>query len=74
MYFYLIGRNRYTVNSDILIRRASNKEVSISITSLLGSGNKSSKEDSLYMQTYLKSPQVLNLAKKEVNFLDSQVQ
>ncbi len=69
LYFYSIGRNRYLVTSDIVIRKASDKvQTDLTIGSLLGSGNKSSKEDSLYMKTFLRSPQVLEIAENKINF------
>ena len=68
-YFYVIGRSRYEVKSYIVIRKASEKmQRDFNISSLLGSGNSSSKEDSLFMRTYLKSPEVLEIAERNINF------
>ena len=58
LYFYSIGRKRYFVKSDIIIRKASQK-TSLDIKSILGAGNQSAIEDSYFLQTYLESPQVL---------------
>ena len=69
LYFYGLGRSRYTVTSNIIIRKTSdNNQTGFDISSFLGAGNTSSKEDSLYMQTYLVSPQVLEIAEKKLNF------
>ena len=60
IYFYSIGRKRYYVKSDIVVRKASsNSQSSFDITNIIGAGNQSSVEDSLFLQTYLESPQVL---------------
>lgn len=71
-YFYIIGRSRYLVSSDIVIRKVSEKMQSdFTLSSLLGSGNKSSKEDSLFMKTFLRSPQVLKIAQNQIDFSKS---
>ena len=60
IYFYSIGRNRYFVRSDIVVRKASNNsQNSLDISNIIGAGNQSSMEDALFLQTYLESPQVL---------------
>lgn len=61
IYFYSIGRSRYFVKSDIVVRKASNNSQSgFDISSIIiGAGNQSSMEDALFLQTYLESPQVL---------------
>lgn len=69
-YFYLIGRNRFFVRADVVVRKASNNVSSdISISSLLGSNNLSSIEDARYLQTYLESPQVLKDLEKKIDFV-----
>ena len=71
LYFYGLGRSRYVVTSNIVIRKTSeSNQSSFDLSSLLVSGNSSSKEDSLYLQTYLVSPQVLDIAEKELNFTE----
>ncbi len=68
-YYYGIGRKRYFVLSDVVVRKAGNDaSTNLSLTSLLGGGNKSSLEDAKYLRTYLESPQVLEDLKKEFNF------
>ena len=60
---------RYFVLSDVVVRKAGNDaSTNLSLTSLLGGGNKSSIEDAKYLRTYLESPQVLEDLKKEFNF------
>ncbi len=60
IYFYSIGRKRYNVKSDIIVRKAtSNSQSVFDISNIIGAGNQSSIEDSLFLQTYLESPQVL---------------
>ncbi len=68
IYFYSIGRKRYNVNSDIIVRKASNNsQSSFDIANIIGAGNQSSIEDSLFLQTYLESPQVLKSLDKNFN-------
>ena len=60
IYFYSIGRSRYFVRSDIVVRKASNNsQNNFDISNIIGAGNQSSLEDALFLQTYLESPQVL---------------
>ena len=69
IYFYGIGRNRFFVRSDVVVRKAGNDEnVQFGLSSLLGGGNQSSLEDAKYLRTYLESPQVLEELIKEFNF------
>ena len=70
VYFYGIGRPKYFVRSDIVIRKSGNNSNSLGsgIGSILGLGNTSSIEDARYLMTYLESPQVLNRLKKEIPF------
>ena len=68
-YFYFIGRSRYFVRSDVIVRKASSDTTnSLSIANIIGAGNQSSLEDALFLQTYLESPQVLNDLEKKINF------
>ena len=68
-YFYILARTRYTVNSELVIRKASdNVDSSLSIGGLLGSGNLSSREDAKFLQSYLKSPQLMEIAEEKINF------
>ena len=60
-YFYLIGRDRYLVISDVVVRKSTDVSSSgVSLTSFLGAGNLGSIEDARYLRTYLQSPQVLD--------------
>lgn len=70
LYFYGIGRSKYFVRSDIVIRKSGNDSNSFGsgISSILGLGNTSSIEDARYLMTYLESPQVLNRLKKVIPF------
>ena len=68
-YFYGIGRERYSVISDVVVRKTGKDDsASLSLGTLLGGGNQSSLEDARYMRTYLESPQVLEDLQKEFNF------
>lgn len=68
-YYYGIGRQRYFVRSDVVVRKAgSDASADVSLTSLLGGGNQGSIEDARYLRTYLESPQVLEDLKKEFDF------
>jgi capsular polysaccharide transport system permease protein len=69
LYFYAIGRNRYFVRSEVVVRKANDSTAnSISLSSLLGGGNQQSLEDARYLRTYLESPQVLEDLEKNFNF------
>lgn len=72
IYFYAVGRARFFVRSDVVVRRSGNdpSNLGTGITALLGIGNTSSIEDARYLQTYLESPQVLNGLKKVISFKD----
>jgi capsular polysaccharide transport system permease protein len=60
VYFYGIGRSRYFVSSDVVVRKANEGSPNgLSINTLLGGGNQQSLEDARYLRTYLESPQVL---------------
>ncbi len=68
LYFYFIGRDRYFVRSDIVIRSASGTSSNIGLNSLLGTGNQGSTEDARFLRTYLESPQVLEDLEKVYDF------
>ncbi len=68
-YFYFIGRERYFVRSDVVVRKAGNESSAQSgLSTLLGVGNQGSIEDARYLRTYLESPQVLDDLQKLFNF------
>jgi capsular polysaccharide transport system permease protein len=69
LYFYAIGRNRYFVSSEVVVRKANDSTAnSLSLGTLLGGGNQQSLEDARYLRTYLESPQVLEDLEKTFNF------
>jgi len=69
-YFYGIGRPRYFVRTDFVVRKSGNDSgaTGTGLSSLLGLGNASSIEDARYLQTFLESPQVLKGLEQEINF------
>ncbi len=72
LYFYKIGRDRYYVRSDVVVRKAGNgEEMTMGLGSILGGGNLGSIEDSYYLRTYLESPQVLEDLQKVFPFKDA---
>ena len=69
LYFYKIGRPRFFVRSDVVVRKAAEDGYSnYFLGGILGSGNQSSLEDARYLRTYLESPQVLEDLEKKINF------
>ena len=69
IYFYLVGRPRYFVVSDVVVRKSlSSSESGDGFTSLLGVGNQSSREDARFLKIYLESPQVLEDINKTIKF------
>ncbi|MDM7958668.1 MAG: hypothetical protein QUV04_02790 [Synechococcus sp. WH 8007] len=69
LYFYVIGRDRYFVRSEVVVRKSdSNAPTAVSLGSLLGGGNQQSLEDARYLRTYLESPQVLEDLEKVFDF------
>ena len=69
-YFYGIGRKRFFVRSDVVVRKAGSDSTSFSIGNILTGGNSLSLEDSRYLRTYLESPQVLSDLKKRIDFFE----
>lgn len=69
-FFYGIGRDRYQVRSDVVVRKAGqdSSSAALGLGNLLGGGNQGSLEDSRYLSTYLKSPQVLEDLEKQFDF------
>ncbi len=71
-YFYFIGRDRFLVDSAVVVRKAADDVVpSTGLSSLLGGGNQQSMEDARFLQTYLTSPQVLEDLEKTIDFRDA---
>ena len=69
LYFYAIGRDRYFVRSEVVVRKANDSSpTTLSLGSFLGGGNQQSLEDARYLKTYLESPQVLEDLEKSFNF------
>ena len=68
-YFYVIGRDRYFVQSDVVVRKAAESvPSSLSLGSILSGGNQQSIEDARFLRTYLESPQVLEDLEKSFDF------
>lgn len=60
IYFYGIGRERYRVSSNVVVRKSgSSAEAGGGFISLLGLGNQGSLEDARFLKIYLQSPQIL---------------
>lgn len=60
LYFYGIGRERYYVESDVVVRKSDSSNESINgISGFLGIGNQASREDARFLKIYLESPQIL---------------
>ena len=76
LFFYGIGRDRYQVRSDVVVRKAGpdSAAAGLSLGNLLGVGNQGSLEDSRYLRTYLESPQVLEDLEQQFNFREAFVQ
>tara|TARA_B100001093_G_scaffold215568_1_gene206869 strand:+ start:6772 stop:8430 length:1659 start_codon:yes stop_codon:yes gene_type:complete len=69
VYFYGLGRPKYYVESDVLVRKTlSSNESGNPLSSLLGVGNRASREDALFLKIYLQSPQVLEDILKKIDF------
>ena len=68
-YFYLVGRDRYIVSSEVVVRKANDTaQGGLSLGSILGGGNQQSLEDARYLRTYLQSPQVLEDLERVLDF------
>ena len=68
-YFYVVGRDRYFVSSEVVVRKANDSSAAtLSLGSFLGGGNQQSLEDARYLKTYLESPQVLEDVEKSFDF------
>ena len=69
LYFYGIGRDRFFVRSDVVVRKSNKSSSSgFNLTNFLGSGNSGSLEDARFLMTYLESPQVLTKFEKLIDF------
>ena len=69
VYFYGIGRNRYFVKSEVVVRKPQDSSpAGLNIGTLIGGGNQSSLEDARYLRTYLESPQVLKDLENQFDF------
>jgi capsular polysaccharide transport system permease protein len=68
-YFYFVGRDRYIVSSEVVVRKANDAaQGGLSLGSILGGGNQQSLEDARYLRTYLQSPQVLEDLDRVLDF------
>ena len=69
LFFYGIGRNRYFVKSEVVVRKPQDSISSgFSVANLIGGGNQGSIEDARYLRTYLESPQVLKDLESQFDF------
>ena len=69
LYFYGIGRNRYLVKSEVVVRKPQESVTAgLNIGTLIGGGNQGSIEDARYLRRYLESPQVLKDLENQFNF------
>ena len=60
VYFYVIARDRFYVDSNVVVRKSnSSNENSNGLSTLLGVGNQASREDARFLKIYLESPQIL---------------
>ena len=60
LFFYGIGRDRYFVKSEVVVRKPQESVTAgLNIGTLISGGNQGSIEDARYLRTYLESPQVL---------------
>ena len=53
LYFYYIGRDRYFIKSDIVVRKVEGEATGLNLANFLSSVNQSSFEDALFLRTYL---------------------
>ena len=76
LFFYGVGRDRYQVRSDLVVRKAgqASSAAGLSLGNLLGGGNQGSLEASRYLRTYLESPQVREDLDQQFNFRQSYAQ
>ena len=69
IFFYGIGRDRYYVKSEVVVRKPQESaSAGLTIGSLIGGGNQASIEDARYLRTYLESPQVLKDLESQFDF------
>ena len=66
-----MGRPRFLIRSDIIVRKAGNDVQSFSFENFFTSGNKGSLEDAKYLQTYLESSQVFEILQDKINFTEA---
>ena len=69
LYFYGVGRNRYFVKSEVVVRKPQESATAgLNIGTLIGGGNQGSIEDARYLRRYLESPQVLKDLESQFDF------
>jgi len=69
LYFYGVGRNRYFVKSEVVVRKPQESVTAgLNIGTLIGGGNQGSIEDARYLRRYLESPQVLKDLESQFDF------
>ena len=69
LFFYGIGRDRYFVKSEVVVRKPQDSVTTgLNIGTLISGGNQGSLEDARYLRTYLESPQVLKDLENQFDF------
>ena len=69
LFFYGIGRDRFFVKSEVVVRKPQESVTTgLNLSTLIGSGNKASIEDARFLRTYLESPQVLKDLEDQFDF------
>jgi len=69
LFFYCIGRDRYFVKSEVVVRKPQESvSAGLNIGNLIGGGNQGSIEDARYLRRYLESPQVLKDLESQFDF------
>ncbi len=69
-YYYFVGRDKYLVNSSIILRKSVNKNNITNDFNFLYNGltNQASLSESKYLEVYLKSPEIFKKLEKDLNF------
>ena len=69
LFFYGIGRDRYFVKSEVVVRKPQESVTAgLNLATLIGGGNQGSIEDARFLRTYLESPQVLKDLEDQFDF------
>ena len=69
LFFYGIGRDRYFVKSEVVVRKPQQSAIAgLNLATLIGGGNQGAIEDARFLRNYLESPQVLNDLEDQFDF------